>query len=287
MRTVLLALLLLGCTSGKSFSPDAGPTNPLVAARPYQYQVPSGYTPSRPFPLVILLHGYGASGFLQDAYFGFSPFAASHGLLYAYPDGTLDSSNHRFWNATDACCDFGGTGVDDVAYVSAIIDDMNVRFNIDPKRIYILGHSNGGFMAHRLACDLSPRIAAIVSLAGDNWKDVTRCRPSQRVAVLQVHGDSDETIPYAGGGNLPNLPSAHESVAGWAQLNGCGVTAVSGGTLDVDTSLAGAETTVERWPNCTGGAAELWTIRGGTHLPALGASWPSLVYDFMAAHPKP
>jgi polyhydroxybutyrate depolymerase len=284
MRTVLLTVLLLGCAPGKSPPADAGPTDPLVAARPYQYQVPSDYTPSRPAPLVILLHGYGASGFLQDAYFGFSTFAAARGLLYAYPDGIVDSSNRRFWNATNACCDFGGTQVDDVAYVHAIIDDMSARFNVDPRRVYIIGHSNGGFMAHRLACDLSPRIAAIVSLAGDNWKDLTRCQPSQRVAVLQVHGDRDETIPYAGGGNFP---AARESVAGWAQLNGCGATPVAGGTLDVDTGLAGAETTVERWPSCTGGAAELWTIRGGSHIPALGATWPSLVYDFMAAHPKP
>jgi polyhydroxybutyrate depolymerase len=301
MRTVLLALqlgasplvvnILAGCTAPSGGAPDLGggdlaPTNPLVAARPYQYQVPIHYDAARPTPLVVLLHGYGINGVTQDAVFGLSSFADDQNLLYAYPDGTVDATGNRFWNATDACCDFGGTGVDDVAYVTAVIDDMSAHFNVDPKRIYVTGHSNGGFMSHRMACDRAARIAAIVALAGDDWKDTAKCAPSEPVAVLQVHGDADDEVPYAGG---TLMPSAHDSVAGWAEKNGCAATPDgSAPPLDLDTRLAGSETTVEKWPACRpGGAAELWTIRGGPHVPHLGKNWAPTIWGFMQAHPKP
>ncbi len=282
------ALLLAGCSASSTTTPDAGPpdlapSNALVAARPYQYQVPGGYDPSKPAPLVLLLHGYGVNGVLQDAVFGFSSFADANGILYAFPDGTKDQTGNRFWNATDSCCDFYGSGVDDVAYLTAVLDDMAAHFNVDPKRVFVTGHSNGGFMAHRLACDRADRIAAIVPLAGDDWKDVSHCKPSEPVAVAQAHGDADMEVPYDGG---QLGPSAHDSVAGWAMLDGCGTATTMGAPLDLDTHIAGAETTVEKWP-CTKGAAELWTIHGAGHVPALGASWAPTIYAFMSAHAKP
>lgn len=275
--------------------PDAGvfESPAAVKARPYALHVPTGYDGARAVPLVILLHGYSGSAEWQETYFRLTRVADAKTFLYATPEGTVDAQGKRFWNATDACCDFYGVGVDDVAYVNAIIDDASGRFRVDPRRVYVVGHSNGAFMAHRLACDLAPRIAAVVSLAGAQWLDVTRCRPAAPVAVLEVHGDQDSVVRYGGGhpldnAQLPLHPGALVTVGDWATLDGCTTPlAESGETLDVDLGLAGAETVVARAGGCRGGAAELWTIRGGEHVPALGASWADLVWGFLEAHPKP
>src|SRR5258706_3929439 len=83
-----------------------------------------------------------------------------------------------------------------------------------------MGHSNGGFMSHRLACD-APRIAAIVSLAGAVWNDPSKCKPAGPVSILEVHGNADLTINYNGGQKKGyTYPPAHTTVATWAGKNG-------------------------------------------------------------------
>lgn len=284
-RTGCLVLALLGCgqaTPAKS---------KLVVDRPYDLVVPRGYDGSRPIPLLIVLHGYGATGFLQSIYFQLGRVADAENFLYAYPDGTLDASGRHFWNATDACCNFGKLPVDDVSYLSAVIEDVAANHRVDRKRIFVAGHSNGGFMSHRLACDLSTRIAGIVSLAGAQWKDPMRCQPSAPIAVLQVHGDADDTVNYEGGNTGPagaEYPSAHDTVATWARFNGCqSQLEPTGMVLDLDAGVAGAETRVERYRGCRGGAVELWTIQGGGHVPVLQPSFAETIYAFLMAHPKP
>lgn len=259
----------------------------LLRARPYTLRAP---TPNlvTPLPLVILLHGYGASGQIQNLYFGLSAQADRSGLLLATPDGTSDANNSRFWNATDACCNFAAAPVDDVEYLHAIIDDAQRRYAVDPKRIFLIGHSNGGFMSHRMACDASSRIAAIVSFAGVTWKNAARCGAQAGVSVLQVHGTMDGTIAYAGG-DLQGVefPGAIETAGQWAQRNGCGARAAVG-TLDLVSTLAGDETTRERYAGCASGAVELWTIQGGSHTPSFNtATWSASIVGFLLAHPKP
>jgi polyhydroxybutyrate depolymerase len=263
----------------------------LVVDRPYDVRTPSTYDANVPTPLVVLLHGYTATAKIQDGYFLMSALAERKNFLLALPDGTVNPLGENFWNATDACCDGYTSGVDDVAYLKAVIEDMKSRFNVDPKRIYAVGHSNGGFMAHRLACDLSADIAGIVSLAGGVYADASKCSPVEPVAVLQVHGDQDETVIYEGGAALyptgAAYPSAKNTAATWAKKNGCSADLTDTGTkLDLDTQLAGAETTVARHA-CTKGAAELWTIVGGPHIPSFDETWGDSLYEFLAAHPKP
>lgn len=279
-----------GLSSEKPLGEDE-PSNALVAARPYEKRVPQNYDASRRTPLVVLLHGFGANGITQSLYFGLGDILDREGFLYAYPDGTTNSAGKQFWNATELCCDFEGTGVDDVAYIAAVISDMKAHYNVDPGRVYLIGHSNGGFMSHRFACDRADLVAAIVSLAGANWKDLGRCKPSQPVAVLQVHGDQDDAVPYDGAtrGSMM-LPSAAETVAGWAQKNGCqAMPDKSAKNLDLEANLDGDETTVASHPGCrAGGAAELWTIRGGGHTPSfLRPRWAESIWGFLKAHPKP
>ena len=280
-----------GDASGGDAGPDAKPdTSGLVAARPFALKVPTGYDKSKPTPLVVLLHGYTASGATQEAYFQFAPLADAKTFLYAMPDGTIDKTGNRFWNATDACCNFDGSPVDDVAYVNAVIDDVEKKYNVDPKRIFLVGHSNGAFMSHRLACDSAPRIAAIAALAGDVWADSSKCNPANPVAVLQIHGTLDSVIAYAGGKNpgLSVYPSATASVATWAAKNGCAASSTPGPALDLDSVLLGTETKTVEYTGCKpGGAAVLWTIEGGTHLPTLQSTFPATVWSFLSAHPKP
>ena len=277
---VVFALVCSACGGFGTPTPS-----PLVAARPYDIDVPAGYDGNATLPLIVLLHGYGANGFVQDALFGFNRLADDRHVLVAHPDGTVDQSGKHFWNATDACCDFGHTGVDDVAYLNAVVDDVEQHFHVDEKRVFFVGHSNGGFMSHRMACDAAARIAGIVALAGDVWKDPSKCNPSAPVAVLQVHGDADQEVPYAGGADEPSAP---DSVATWAMKNGCtGGLQPTGQTLDLDSSLAGSETEEARW-SCPAGAAELWTIHGGQHVPAFNLpDWGNDVFDWLMQHPKP
>ncbi len=279
MRHLLgFALLFAACSSSPA------PQNALITARPYDSTIPTSYDPSKPTPLVVLLHGYGATPFLEDSYFGMSEYAETAGFLYADPSGTIDSTGSPFWNATDACCDMDHTGVDDVAYLNAVVDDMEAHYNVDRKRVFFVGHSNGGFMSHRMACDAASRIAAIVSLAGAQWFDLSHCKPSEAVSVLEVHGDADTEVPYDGG---PDLPSAPTTVSDWAQLDGCGTTSAMGTAIDLVDTLPGAETQPLSYP-CTKGAAELWTVHGGIHVPPFRLpDWPAAVYGFLSAHPKP
>lgn len=285
----LLPLLALA-TLGSAGQTTAGQTTVDAGRGPITVHIPDSYVDGTPAPLVVLLHGYSASGFWQEAYMQFLDVHEEYGFLYAYPDGTFDLWGNRFWNATDACCDFGWTGVDDSAYLSALLDAIEAAVDVDPRRIYLVGHSNGGFMSYRMACDHSDRIAAICSLAGAAWDDPSDCGATSPVNVLQIHGDQDSTILYGGGFiNGRAYPSAMESCEQWAAYAGCDPTPVPGNPLNLDKSLPGKETTVLRWESSCDerGSAELWRIVGGAHSPNLSDPFTSNVIEWFYAHPKP
>lgn len=255
--------------------------------RPVELKVPGDYDHAAGAPLLILLHGYSASGTIQNLYFGLEAHAMERGFLYAYPDGTIDAGDNRFWNATDACCDFGATGVDDSSYLRGLVDEIRSVYNVDDKRIFFAGHSNGSFMSYRMACEHADIVAGIAGLAGAMWDDTTKCNPSEPVNVLHIHGDADETILIGGDTTQAGTyPSATDSIGYWAAFAECGDTPADAGTIDIDADIDGSETTVARYENCTA-AAELWTIQGGGHIPAIGENFMPSMLDFMLAHPKP
>ena len=278
-------------TVSETVAPEITEPAPPVdlTARPFEVFAPTSYDEATPMPLVVLLHGFGASGAIQEAYFQLQPLAEERGFLYVHPDGTVNQIGRQFWNATDACCGFATT-VDDSAYLLALIEQVEADYNVDPQRIYLVGHSNGGFMSYRMACDHADKIAAFASLAGATFADAERCDPSEPVSVLQIHGTADETIPYTGGTILGNdHPSAQTTVDTWADYNECAATTVdAAGVLDMDANLAGAETSTEVFEDCpTGIDVELWTIDGGAHIPARTADMSTGIIDFLFAHPKP
>ncbi len=294
----LTPLLAFGCSSGNETAGTGGGGGtggssalPPVggAERPVEVYVPSSYQEGTPMPLVILLHGYGAGGAVQDLYFGLKPIAESRGFLYAYPDGTPDADGKRFWNATDACCNFGQIDVDDSAYLQGVVDDIKARYTVDPKRVFFLGHSNGGFMSYRMACDHADTIAAIASLAGAMPTDTSKCQPSEPVAVLQIHGTADDTVLYDGG-QIQGISylGAMDSVKAWAGFDTCEMTTTPGADLDLESTIAGAETKTEGFGGCQGNSrVELWSIEGGGHIPSISTDFTPQVIDFLFAHPKP
>jgi polyhydroxybutyrate depolymerase len=288
--------------------------------RPVAVHQPASYEPDVPIPLVLFLHG----GFLSpcrddlrvggwfESIRGFRELADSVGFLYAIPDGQVqrlqDPADPQrlacavFWNATDAMGGFMPGVLDDVGYLGGVIEEIREKFNVDEKRIYIIGRSNGGFMAHRLACDHAPVIAAVVSIAGATYLDPSECSPSAPVHVLQIHGTADEIVRYDGGRILdwtPPYPGAIATVEQWAAHNGCSLD-VEEERVDVEPNTDGAETVITRYTTgCrAGGSAELWTIEGADHVPGLLsplASFPlegnpafsRLIVDWLLAHPKP
>jgi polyhydroxybutyrate depolymerase len=261
-----------------------------AASRPFTVNVPKSYDASVPAPLLVVLHGYTASGSSIRAAWNLDAVAEQHGVLTVYPDGTKDTNGQPFWNATDACCNLGGANVDDSTYLIELIDSVSRDYSIDPKRIYVAGHSNGGFMSYRMACQHADRIAAIVSLAGATFADTTACRPSQPVSVAQVHGTSDFTISYTGGDIVGHTyPPAKTTVASWAAYDGCSTTTKAARSgIDLEAVLEGPDTSVEAFVDCPKGIdVELWTVDGGEHSPQLGPAYATNVIEFLLAHPKP
>lgn len=204
------------------------PPDMLGGDRPATYFVPAGYVPEEPLPLLVLLHGYSVDATIQDLYFALSDTTLEMGVFLITPDGTMNAEGVRFWNATESCCNGYGSDVDDVTYILDLVDEASAYFAIDPKRIYLAGHSNGGYMSHRLACDASERIAAIMSLAGTTWEFAEDCGDPEPVSVLHVHGTEDAAILYSGLVGMPGSatigesdPSACLSASCLAELDAC------------------------------------------------------------------
>ncbi len=252
---------------------------------PVRVVVPDSYDPDRPAPLAILLHGYGSTGDWWRNYLKFDQAAESRGMVFVYPDGSVDWLGNRFWNATDVCCDYQAVGIDDATYVRSLIDAIGEQCNIDYRRIYFIGHSNGGFMSYRMACDYAPLVAAVVSLAGGTYLDPADCRPSAPVHVLQIHGTEDVEYPYEGSIAYA-IPTAVENAEIWAGYNRCAIQPRDGGTLDLDRGIPGQETDISRYDRqCKpGGSAELWTVWGAGHEPSHDGSLSDTVTDFLLEH---
>jgi polyhydroxybutyrate depolymerase len=280
------SLVLLLCACGDDAAPPLKPSKTTFGGdRPVVLEVPKAYDGSKSWPLLILLHGYSASGFIEESYLQLKPLVDEYGVLLAAPDGTVNSRNLEFWNATDACCDLDHSGVDDVGYISGLIDEIKGTYNVDPKRVYVMGHSNGGYMSYRMACDHAEKIAGIVVLAGATWLDTSRCAPSRPVSVLHVHGNQDTQVLYGG---ASDYPGAMQSVADWAHYDHCGTTTTAGDPIDLDTALAGAETTTAHYDGCPPGiGVELWTIQGGSHIPNFSSAFREKTWAWLLAHPAP
>lgn len=267
--------------------PDAGDSPPVdheltigSEDRPAAVILPEDYDPDRSYPAVFLLHSYTMNASAQDAYFGLSDRVDDRDFILVLPEGTTDASGQQFWNATDYCCDFYDANPDDVGYFESLLDELLEETAADPDQVHLAGHSNGSFFAYRLACEFGDRIDSIAGLAGSGLSSASSCDdPSGDVSVLHIHGTHDAVIYY--NGVLGAYPSALVVTRRWAKRNDCSTSRSIDDYITLDTLVMGTETERRSHNSCPDGTdVELWTIYGGSHVPALVDDFPDLLLDF-------
>lgn len=265
----------------------------IAGERPAQVLIPGSLKPKVAAPLIVALHGFTASTSELMSLMDLSAEAYKRGVVLAVPSGTRNNDGLTFWNATGSCCDFNGSGVDDSQYLMDLVKQVSSKVSIDQKRIYFVGHSNGGFMSYTVACNNSDKIAAIVNLAGSTYADSSLCNADHPVSVLQINGTADELIHIAGGNVFDDAkqpyPSVLDETSYWAGINGCStkVPAVVGkAKFNYESAIAGSETTKSAYKCPKGVAVETWTITDGRHVPKLNSAFVSAVFDFLLAHKK-
>jgi len=274
--------------------PDASAARSSAPAQafepPAELRLPNGRAQGAKVPLLVLLHGFGVSSALLIWKAGLNSIADSKQFAYLAPQGNSDSQGRPFWNAGTSCCDLDRTGVDDVGRLRALIEANLGNPGIDPARVFVIGYSNGGFMAHRLACEMSDHLAGIISVAGAAPNADVSCAPTTPLSVLEIHGDADPVVHYQGGtvfDRTDQAPhgSALDTARYWATRLACQPAPVDGGRLDIEPYVSERETEVQRFEGCRG-AVELWTVHGGAHYVALQPPAIEAMWAFVQAHPK-
>ena len=272
-------------------------------SRHYRLYEPSGLGAGEEVPLLIALHGgLGSSGqFAVNS--GFDDLAEANGFIVAYPDGMgalPNGGGPQTWNGGYCCGPAVRQGVDDVGFVSALIDDVEDAHPIDPSRVFVAGHSNGAIMAYRLACELSDRIVAIGVQAGSLGVD--DCQPSRPVSVFHLHGLADTNHPIDGGVGSGvagvEFRSARDAVSMMAGLDGCDPSPT------ISSVSSNSDLEISAWTGCGDGATVmLVTVAGATHAwmghpaasaaaanyvgePYLGFDASRAIWSFLAAHPR-
>jgi polyhydroxybutyrate depolymerase len=188
-------------------------------------------------PLVLALHFASGTGSQMEQATRYTPEAARQGFAVAYPT----ASEGNFWSIDG-----------DFDKLAKTLDAVERVACIDPRRVYVSGISNGGFMATVLACRMADRIAA-AALFAPGVNGIGDCSPSRPISVLEVHGTSDPIVPY---GDIPAF------VAGWARRDGCARRSTQ--------QQRSATVTVFRWPRCRGGArVQHLRLAKGKHIELL------------------
>ncbi|MGI9097420.1 MAG: alpha/beta hydrolase family esterase [Solirubrobacteraceae bacterium] len=162
-------------------------------------------------PLVVALHGGGASGRFMNGYSGLAAVGDRAGFVAVFPDAT---GPQRFWNLNAT------TAPDDVGFVEALLEHVATVACVDPARVYAVGVSNGGGLATRLGCELSERVAGIVVVAG-GFGRLPQCHPERPVSVLEIHGSNDASVPYGGEPEDGRAGDVRRWLAGWARRDRC------------------------------------------------------------------
>jgi polyhydroxybutyrate depolymerase len=265
--------------------------------QPAKVFLPIQYDSKPTWPLVVLLHGFTGTADAENLYLGLAARTSLRGFILVTPNGTLtpkgtlgqearDLSDLPFWNATDACCDFGKTQVDDVGYITRVINEVKSQYRVDSKRIYIFGHSNGAFMANRMACEIGEQLGGVASLAGGTFADSSKCRTPVAVPYLQIHGVDDSTIKYE---ETKEYAGARATVSDWLKRNSCTTAPARGRNEDYVVLIPSTDTTAQNWKCNSGKPVSLWTIKAFTskyhnaHIPLFHLNFTDRVLDFLFA----
>ena len=231
------------------------------------------YIPTSPAPkkrpLILFLHGYSPKpSYILEA-FGLPEAVTDRDYLLMTPRGTLAKNDRWFWNATEVCCDFEHRQVDDAQWLSSLIDEAIAKYGADPHRIVMMGHSNGGFMSHQMACTQGQKLYGIVNLAGSSHASFETCAHTGTPHILNIHGTRDNVVHFEGGVIKKHAyVSANQVTQWWAERSACQPAATLIGRLDLTTQRPGKETEMREHLYCqTGNRVGLWVIKDGSHLP--------------------
>ena len=247
--------------------------------RTYRLYLPPSFDKTKPLPLVIALHGGGGTGKNMERLTrnGFNTLADKEGFVVVYPDGI-----ERHWNDGRKEVSYRAhkEKIDDVGFISTLIDHLSKDANIDPRRVYVTGASNGAMMSYRLACEIPEKITAIAPVMGALPVEFTDAKPSAPMPVLMVSGTADPLVPWAGGNigfsrnrfrrakTLGKVMSQKDTVSFWVTHNQCAATPTVTRMPDTDTD-DGTQVRREAYA-ATQDKAEviLYAIEGGGH------TWP-------------
>ena len=276
---------------GNKFFEGPEMVKPEGSDRAAKVFLPKDYASKDKWPLVLLLHGYTSFSDEMNFILGLGSRVTEKGYVLLTPDGLKNSKGDRFWNATDFCCDLEKSGVDDVGYLLGLVENVASSYKIDRDRIYLYGHSNGGFMGNRLLCETENTFAGMVNLAGATFKDPKMCKVKKPVSYLQIHAVDDPTVKFeanelhAGGKNSAEQRAIAAS---------CAPNPVKGARRDQVFLIPFRDTTPYAWQGCAKGKeVVLWEIEASTvanhkpHLP--GFWWPAHVdqtLNFLFKHQR-
>src|SRR5438132_2420476 len=252
--------------------------------------VPSGYQADSSEAVVLNFHGHSSNAIQQERRSGMSLLADQQGFIAVYPQGVVGPDGRTGW-ATGLR---GRPQVNDVLFVSDLLNHQQSVLCIDPLRIYATGFSNGGGMTNVLACTLAGRLAAFAAVSGSYPPSPGGCHPVRPVPLLEFHGTADRIVPY-NGSQSRQLPSILAWLQGWATRDGC----TRGPTVFYQqVNVTGLE-----WTDCQGNATVVhYRIQGeghrwpsptfkepggptGTIVKALSVS--ALIWSFFQQHPLP
>lgn len=196
--------------------------------RTYTLNLPPDYYESNGFPLVIAMHGGGGDAAQFESTSELTVKADAAGFIVVYPEGVKSDGalQARTWNA-GTCCDYArDNNINDVKFISELIDELLAAYKINPKKIYATGHSNGGMLSYRLACEIPGKIAAIAT-SGCSMVVTQPCNPARPVPVLHMHSVLDARVPYTGGKGITGVyfPPIDSVMNVWSQINTCETTA--------------------------------------------------------------
>jgi len=188
--------------------------------RDYIIHIPNSYNVNTPIPLVFCFHGYGSNASTIMSYTNFNYVSDTAGFIVVYPQGTLlQGTTH--WNVGGWTT---GSTIDDVGFTANLLDFISTAYSIDDTRVYSTGMSNGGYMSFLLACQLSDKIAAIASVTGSMTPQTyNACNPQHPTPILQIHGTSDQTVPYLGDPTWTK--SIDDVLQYWVAYNNCNLIA--------------------------------------------------------------
>lgn len=232
--------------------------------RTYILNVPPNYYSAGGFSLVIAMHGGGGDALQFESTSKLTEKANASKFIVVYPNGVKSNGVLRAqtWNA-GACCDYArDNAIDDVKFISTLIDDLVGRYKINPKKVYATGHSNGGMLSYRLACEIPEKITAIAP-NGCTMVVKQPCNPSRAVPVLHMHSVLDDRVPYQGGVGITDVyfPPIDSVLNVWSISNACAVRAQ---VLQDDSKYKHT-----LWSSCTDGVTiEYYLTKDGGH------AWP-------------